>query len=62
MSRSDRMTWIDSENTAWRIELITGRWQLSRWLTSTEEWLRVGSYTSRSAAIEAAYEKNGGAS
>jgi hypothetical protein len=62
MNPSHRMTWIDSENTAWRIELITGRWQLSRYSPDTEQWQRVGSFPTRDGAIQASYEKNSGAS
>jgi hypothetical protein len=54
MSRSDRMTWVDPEGRTWRIERVTDRWQLSRWLPVTETWMRVGSYVSKSAAIDAA--------
>jgi hypothetical protein len=50
------MTWIAADGTAWRIERIADRWQLSRWLPVTEQWLRVASYSSRSAAIDAASE------
>jgi hypothetical protein len=56
MSRGDRMTWIDPEGRTWRIELITGRWQLSRYVPQSDQWQRVGSYPSRSEAIEAAHE------
>ena len=58
MNRSDRATWIDPKGTTWRIERIADRWQLSRWLPVTEQWMRVGSYSSKTAAIEAAYGKN----
>jgi hypothetical protein len=56
------MTWIDPEGRAWRIERITGRWQLSRYWPSTETWQRIGSYPSRTAAIEAAYDEKDGTS
>jgi hypothetical protein len=49
-----RTTWIAADGTAWRIERIADRWQLSRWLPVTEQWLRVGSHSSRSAAVDAA--------
>ena len=62
MECSRRMTWIDSESTAWRIELITGRWSLSRYSPTSETWLRVGSYPTREAAIQAAYGQQDGAS
>jgi hypothetical protein len=55
MNVSDRMTWIDPEGRTWRIELVTGRWQLSRYSPTTDTWQRVGSYPTRSAAIDAAY-------
>ena len=62
MNRSDRMTWIDPEGMAWRIELITGRWSLSRYSPTSETWLRVGSFPTREAAIQAAYGQQDGAS
>jgi len=31
---------------------------LSRWLPTTETWLRVGDFSSRMAGLEAAYEEN----
>ena len=37
------MTWY-VERTAWRIERVTNRWQLSRYVPATETWQRVGSY------------------
>jgi hypothetical protein len=57
-SNRRRMTWIDPEDTAWRIELVTGRWSLSRHSPDSETWQRVGSYPNRKAAIEAAYGEN----
>jgi hypothetical protein len=53
-----RITWY-IDGTAWRLEYLTGRWQLSRYVTATETWQRVGSYPSRTAAVEAAYGQNG---
>ena len=52
-----RMTWVDSSGTTWRIERITDRWSLSRYVPATETWQRVGSYPNRKAAISAAYGK-----
>ncbi len=49
-----RVTWY-IEGTAWRIELLAGRWSLSRYSPHSETWQRVGSYPSRKAAISAAY-------
>jgi len=31
-----RLTWIDAERVAWRLEVIDRRWMLSRWLPITE--------------------------
>ena len=59
MNRSDRMTWIDPEGCTWRVELVTDRWQLSRYVPASDNWQRVGSYPSRTAAIQAAYDENG---
>jgi len=53
-----RLTWIDAECVAWRLEVIDRRWMLSRWLPITETWLRVGDFSSGMAAIEAVYEEN----
>jgi len=53
-----RLTWIDAERVAWRLEVIDRRWMLSRWLPITETWLRVGHFSSRMAGLEAAYEEN----
>jgi len=39
-----RLTWIDAECVAWRLEVIDRRWMLSRWLPITEIWLRVGDF------------------
>jgi hypothetical protein len=55
MNRSDRMTWIDPEGRTWRVEHIASRWQLSRYSPATETWQRVGSYPTRTDAIQAAY-------
>jgi hypothetical protein len=57
MNRSDRMTWIDPESRTWRIERIAGRWQLSRYLPASETWQRIGSYPSKTAAIQTAYDQ-----
>jgi len=57
-----RVTWVDSEGTTWRVERITGRWQLSRYWPVTETWQRVGSYPSKADAIQAAYDPPEGAS
>jgi len=51
------MTWLDAEGTTWRVEYVTGRWQLSRYSPTSETWQRVGSYPNRKAAISAAYEE-----
>ena len=53
--RAPRATWY-IDQTAWRVEYLTGRWQLSRYVPATETWQRVGSYPNRKAAISAAYE------
>ena len=62
MNRSSRMTWIDPEGRTWRVEQIAGRWQLSRYSPATETWQRIGSYPTRSQAIQAAYDDDGGTS
>jgi hypothetical protein len=62
MDRSSRTTWIDSQGTAWRIELVAGRWQLSRHSPAGDTWQRVGSYPTRNAAIDAAYSAQDGPS
>ena len=49
------MTWLDAEGTPWRVEYVTGRWQLSRYSPASQKWQRVGSYPSRKAAVSAAY-------
>ena len=41
------MTWLDTEDTTWRVELVAGRWPLSRYVPASETWPRVGSYPSR---------------
>jgi hypothetical protein len=56
------MTWVDAQGTTWRVERITDRWQLSRYVPAMETWQRVGSYPSRADAIQAAYEPPEGAS
>ena len=61
MESKARMTWIDPVGRAWRIERITGRWSLSRYVPASEQWQRVGSYPSRGDAIQAAYEPPKGA-
>ena len=53
-----RLTWIDAERVACRLEVIDRRWVLSRWLPITETWLRVGDFSSRMAGLVAAYEEN----
>jgi streptogramin lyase len=58
MNRSDRTTWVDPEGRTWRIELVTGRWQLSRYVPASETWQPVGSYPNREAAISGAYGEN----
>ena len=55
-----RMTWY-VERVAWRVEYVAGRWSLSRYVTATETWQRVGSYPNRKAAISAAYGEDGDA-
>ena len=62
MESKARMTWIDPVGRAWRIERITGRWSLSRYSPTTETWLRVGSFPTREAAIQAASGQQDGAS
>jgi hypothetical protein len=54
-----RATWVDQQNRYWRVERVAGRWQLSRYVTATEQWQRVGSYPNRKAAISAAYGQGG---
>jgi hypothetical protein len=56
------MTWIDLESRTWRVEQVAGRWQLSRYWPTTEMWQRVGSYPSRSDAVQAAYGGQDGTS
>ena len=55
--RADRTTWVDSQGTTWRVERVTDRWSLSRYVRATETWQRVGSFPSRQAAIRASYEQ-----
>jgi hypothetical protein len=50
------MTWIDPDGRTWRIELVTGRWQLLRYWPTGEQWQRVGSFPTRESAIQAAYD------
>jgi hypothetical protein len=45
-----------------RIERLAGRWQLSRYSPASETWQRIGSFPTRDGAIQAACEKNSGAS
>jgi hypothetical protein len=49
-----RVTWY-IESMAWRIELLAGRWSLSRYSPESEQWTRIGPYPNRQAAISAAY-------
>jgi hypothetical protein len=58
MNLSDRTTWIDPEGRTWRVERVTDRWQLSLYWPSTETWQRIGSYPSRTVAVQAAYEQD----
>ena len=53
-----RVTWF-IDGTAWRIELIAGRWSLSRYEPASEQWQRVGSCPNRQAAVEVAYGQDG---
>jgi hypothetical protein len=53
-----RETWIAPHGTAWRIERIAGRWQLSRYSPATDVWHRIGSYPTRAAAVEAAQDSD----
>ena len=50
-SRARRMTWLDAEGTAWRVEYVTGRWQLSA-------IRRPARYGSVSAATRAARQRS----
>jgi hypothetical protein len=50
------------QGTAWRIELVAGRWQLSRYSPAGDTWQRVVSYPTRYAAIDAAYSAEDGTS
>jgi hypothetical protein len=54
------MTWVHRQNRYWRIRRaqVAGRWQLLLYSPATETWTRIGSYPSKTAAIEAAYEQN----
>jgi hypothetical protein len=56
MESSQRATWIDPESRTWRVERIAGRWQLSRYWPASETWQRIGSYPSKTAAIQATIE------
>ena len=50
-----RVTWY-IESMAWRIELLAGRWSLSRYSPEQRAtWHAVGPYPNRQAAISAAY-------
>jgi hypothetical protein len=53
-----RETWIGTHGTAWRIERIAGRWQLSRYSPAADAWDRIGSYPTRAAAVEAAQDSD----
>jgi hypothetical protein len=55
--RTHQETWIDHRGQAWRLERIASRWSLSRWSPVSDSWIRVGSYPSRKAAVQAAYEE-----
>jgi len=50
------------QGTAWRIELVAGRWQLSRYSPAGDTWQPVGSYPTRYAEIDAAYSAEDGTS
>jgi hypothetical protein len=52
------MTWVDRENRTWRVESIGSRWQLSLYRPTVDTWQRVGSYPSRTVAVQAAYEQD----
>jgi hypothetical protein len=53
-----RETWIDPHGTAWRLERIAGRWQLSRYSPAADIWHRIGRYPTRTAAVEAARDSD----
>ena len=55
MSRDDRMTWLDDRGQAWRVEIVAGRWQLSRYAPAVDRWQRVSSWPTRMDAVQAAY-------
>jgi hypothetical protein len=52
------MTWIAADGTAWRVECIADRWQLSRYSPTTETWTPVGSWPSRGEALQAAADQH----
>jgi hypothetical protein len=66
MTEPTRITWSDKAGQTWRVELVADRWQLARWRPATgdatravstgetDEWQRVGSYPTRTAAVDAA--------
>ena len=55
------MTWVDHQNRYWRIARIAiGTWRLTLYSPPTEMWTWIGDYSSKSAAIDAAYEKDPG--
>jgi hypothetical protein len=49
------MTWIDERDQAWRVEIVAGRWQLSRYAPAVDTWQRVSSWPTRMDAVQAAY-------
>jgi hypothetical protein len=53
-----RVTWVDGAGTTWRIELVDSAWRVSRWSTASETWLLIGSYASKSAAIDSAWQRS----
>jgi hypothetical protein len=53
MPKTTRFTWTDERGDAWRVELVSDRWQLSRWQPAVDQWQRVGSYPTRQAALDA---------
>jgi hypothetical protein len=55
MESSHRMTWVDPEGRTWRVERVAGRWQLSQYLPASETWQRLGSFPSKSEAVQRAY-------
>jgi hypothetical protein len=51
---TDTFVWVDGGHVQWRVEFVADRWQLAKWSPVLGSWTPVGSYPSRSAAIEAA--------